>query len=389
MDELMLEPTETILIVDDDPLNLTILSNLLKDKYKIKVANNGETALRVAEADPDLDLILLDILMPGINGYVVCKRLKAHPQLKDIPVLFTSALSDPRDIIKGFEVGGVDYITKPFRPEEVNARVEVHIELRRAKTEIQSLLSKTLVGSVRLLLDVLTMTKPKLVQQSYRIRKYAKDIIKTLDIGAQDAWSIELAIMLSHIGCISFSDDLLSKVLDGKALTNEEQKHYMQYPELGAKLLENIPRLEKTATMIKNQLVGSYQLDFKKNQIEYIGSMLLNMLIVFDQEFSLFEDDERAYRKVVLQINGCPQFLLKALSDAIKNQKKGQGTMITVAFIRPGMVLAADLIMKDGTLLLMKNTELNENLIDLVHRKVIEGSFKAKHISVTNEYNLL
>ncbi len=214
--------SETILIVDDDPFNLTILNNLLKSNYKIKVANNGENALKVAASDTSIDLILLDIIMPDITGYEVCQKLKEMPKLKDIPVIFTSALTETCEIVKGFDVGGVDYITKPFKPEEVNARVGVHLELKRTKNEIQSLLSKTLVGSVRLLVDVLTFSQPQLVQRSYRIRKYAKPILEKMKFDTQEAWNIELATMLSHIGCIAIPKEIMEKVNKQQKLTEAE-----------------------------------------------------------------------------------------------------------------------------------------------------------------------
>ncbi len=127
-----------ILIVDDAPQNLRLLETMLVDQgYQVFALPSGEMALRAAARD-NPDLILLDILMPGIDGYEVCTRLKADPQLKHIPVLFLSALNEPWDKIRAFRIGAVDYITKPFQLEEVEARVRCHLELRRQKQELQS-----------------------------------------------------------------------------------------------------------------------------------------------------------------------------------------------------------------------------------------------------------
>lgn len=118
-----------ILIVDDAPINLRALSQtLMKAGYKVRPANNGKTALQVAESLLP-DLILLDIMMPDMNGYQVCKQLKSNPKTKDIAVIFISALSDGLDKIKAFEAGGIDYIIKPFHKEEILARVDTHITL--------------------------------------------------------------------------------------------------------------------------------------------------------------------------------------------------------------------------------------------------------------------
>ncbi|MDD5209174.1 MAG: response regulator [Elusimicrobiales bacterium] len=127
----------SILIVDDMPANLELLSGMLKDShYKIRAALSGELALQSARNEPP-ELILLDINMPAMDGYEVCRRLKADAELKDIPVIFLSALSEPMDKVKAFGVGGVDYVTKPFQFEEVFARVETHLRLRRMQLELE------------------------------------------------------------------------------------------------------------------------------------------------------------------------------------------------------------------------------------------------------------
>jgi signal transduction histidine kinase len=126
-----------ILLVDDTPANLQLLSGMLKEQgYKVRPVPSGKLALQVAQIQPP-DLILLDILMPEMDGYEVCEKLKADDRLKEIPVIFISALSETIDKVKAFSVGGVDYVTKPFQFEEVHARVRTHLELRRQKLELQ------------------------------------------------------------------------------------------------------------------------------------------------------------------------------------------------------------------------------------------------------------
>lgn len=120
-----------ILAVDDIPENLDILLETLEDSgYEVLVATSGEQALEVApNARPEA--ILLDVMMPGIDGYETCRRLKAQPQFEDVPVLFLTARDDIEGVIEGFTAGGVDYIVKPFRKEEVLVRVRTHIERDR------------------------------------------------------------------------------------------------------------------------------------------------------------------------------------------------------------------------------------------------------------------
>ncbi|PKP46890.1 MAG: hybrid sensor histidine kinase/response regulator [Bacteroidetes bacterium HGW-Bacteroidetes-11] len=128
-----------ILIVDDVPANLKVLGGILKeDGYKIRPVLNGELALQVAAKERP-DLIILDIMMPDMDGYEVCRRIKASPGLNDIPVIFISALSDTQDLVRAFISGGIDYITKPFQSEEVRARVSTHIRISRQSQELQRL----------------------------------------------------------------------------------------------------------------------------------------------------------------------------------------------------------------------------------------------------------
>jgi adenylate cyclase len=126
-----------ILVVDDTPTNVAVVSGLLKDLFRTKVATNGEKALAIATASDKPDLILLDVMMPGMDGYEVCGRLKADPNTRDIPVIFLTAKIDSLDEEKGFEVGAVDYIHKPFSGPIVLARVKTQLALQAALAEAQ------------------------------------------------------------------------------------------------------------------------------------------------------------------------------------------------------------------------------------------------------------
>lgn len=126
----------TILLVDDTLDNLELLDNLLSDQgYEVRRAINGPMALRAAASDPP-DLILLDIMMPEMDGYEVCAKLMSSPNTWAIPIIFISALNDVFDKVKGLEIGAVDYLSKPFKPEEVLARVRTHIDNSALKKEV-------------------------------------------------------------------------------------------------------------------------------------------------------------------------------------------------------------------------------------------------------------
>lgn len=368
---------ETILIIDDDLLNLTVLSDLLKSKYNVRLAHNGEMALVEAAQNPKPDLILLDIVMPGISGYDVCRQLKANDYLKDIPVLFTSALTDTNDVVKGFEAGAVDYITKPFRHEEVFARVEVHLEVKRTKQEVQSLLSKTLTGSVRLMMDLLIMTQPQLVQQSFRSRKYAKEILNRIGYEAQDAWCIEVAVMLSQIGCLALEKSLMDKIVAGQPLTKEENEEYWKYPELGAKLLDNIPRMERTAAIIRYQ-AGGLDKEANVDPVVELGSDMLNVLRLYEQRLAFNEDSMTALQKVQQQMFRTSPQLLRVFKEILMEQPENNAIEKRVPDLKVGMIISETVYRRDGSVLLTKGTELNENLLDLIDRERQHGRLKSQ-----------
>ncbi len=122
-----------ILVVDDTPDNLTLMSGLLKDNYRVKVANSGERALKITQSETPPDLILLDIMMPEMDGYEVCRRLKADNKTRDIPIIFLTAKTEVVDETHGFELGASDYITKPISPPIVLARIETHLTIKRVQ----------------------------------------------------------------------------------------------------------------------------------------------------------------------------------------------------------------------------------------------------------------
>ena len=121
-----------LLLVDDDPENVEIVNSILGEKYEIRVAKNGVKALELANMEPTPGLVLLDVIMPHMDGYEVCKHLKADSKTRDIPVIFLTGKTDVADETHGFEVGAVDYIHKPFSPPIVTARVRTQLMLRDA-----------------------------------------------------------------------------------------------------------------------------------------------------------------------------------------------------------------------------------------------------------------
>lgn len=248
-----------ILIVDDVEANRAILEEIIKDMgYTPILAENGKQALELAyEHRPEL--ILSDISMPEMDGYELCKNIKKDVKTKNIPVIFISAFDDPEDIVEGFSLGGQDYVTKPFIPEVVQARVSVHLGLYQARMELVEM-NRRLQISVGNQIKQIEAEKKNIIyaianiaaensnypkEHIERLKKNCRTLAQSMQLSPlfedkiPDAYidTIELAAPLCDIGNIGIPKELLQKK---EELTREEQNLKQSHTEIGAKLLRDI-----------------------------------------------------------------------------------------------------------------------------------------------------
>lgn len=149
---------ELILVVDDLPTNIQVLGTILQEKgYRISIADSGAKAIKVLEKNIP-DLILLDVMMPEMDGFQTCKLIKENPETKDIPIIFLSALNDTVNKVEGFKLGAIDYLTKPFEPEEVLIRIETHLSIRKLQTQLENF-NHTLEEKIKERTEELTVYK--------------------------------------------------------------------------------------------------------------------------------------------------------------------------------------------------------------------------------------
>ena len=236
------EPSrQTILVVDDTPGNIDVLRSILRDVYQVKVATNGERALKIARSSPLPDLILLDIMMPVMDGYEVCSLLKSDYRTRHIPVIFVTAMGEVQDEARGFEVGGVDYITKPVSPPIVMARVRAQLALSDQNRELAAL--------VRVRTEQLSSTRLQIIQtlgraaeykdedtglHVVRMSYYSKIIGLAMGMSEDDAETMFNASPMHDIGKIGIPDRILQK----PAKLDETEWSVMQrHPEIGAQII--------------------------------------------------------------------------------------------------------------------------------------------------------
>ncbi|NGR08207.1 two-component system response regulator [bacterium SGD-2] len=222
----------TLLLVDDEPGNLQVLRHTLQDQYRLLFAKDGQAALDLVRSDRP-DLILLDVMMPGLSGYEVCRHLKRDPWTSAIPVVFVTALADVANEHTGLELGAVDYITKPFNPHIVRARVRTHLSLVRADE-----LLETRLEVVQCLGRAAEFKDNETGRHVVRMSHYSQIVARALGYGEQAAQDLLHAAPMHDIGKIGIPDAVLLK--PGK-LTAEEWKIMRQHTVIGARILGDHP----------------------------------------------------------------------------------------------------------------------------------------------------
>nr|WP_051079148.1 HD domain-containing phosphohydrolase [Methyloversatilis thermotolerans] len=234
-------PKQTVLVADDTPENIDLLGGVLRDHYRVKVATTGERALSIINSDDPPDLVLLDIMMPGMNGYEVCRKIKANPDRCGIPVIFVTAMTSIEDERKGLEVGAVDYITKPISPPIVSARVRTHLALydqtRELERRVAERTAELLVSRQQIIrrLGVAAEfrdyeTGNHIIRMSY----YSRLIGAAAGLGEASLDLLFQASSMHDVGKIGVPDSILRKP---GALDADEWAVMKRHPQIGAEII--------------------------------------------------------------------------------------------------------------------------------------------------------
>lgn len=236
-----MDEKKRILIVDDTPANIKLLHNLLCNDYHVNAATNGADALKIVASDEQPDLILLDIMMPEMDGYEVCRRLKEDIKTSHIPVLFITALDEEEDETRGLELGAVDYITKPISPAIVRARIRNQMELHLYQEHLEDLvkqrtkeLREGYIDTILRLTLVAEYRDEDTGDHVRRISYYTKSLARQMDLGPEFVDTIFYASPMHDIGKVAVPDPILMK--EGR-LNEVEWRIMRVHPGIGARIL--------------------------------------------------------------------------------------------------------------------------------------------------------
>lgn len=303
---------QTILIVDDEPVNIRILLELLQHDYATKIATNGETALQIAQSDKPPDLILLDVMMPGMDGYEVCKRLKQLEATREIPVIFVTAQNEITKEERGFEVGCIDYLTKPISPSLALARVKTHTALSQARRELQEWntnLKHSVIRTVGMMQEKTQELEGMLEKNSAEsalITSYA-NLLKMIDthhythannvsmlvteaaqrmsLDYRTIRDISLAGLLHDIGKLGLAQHIAYR-LPGE-MSESELKEYQQHSLRSKLILEHVESLQHVVLMIRHHheaFNGTGFPDGLKGDTIPLGAQLIGIADFIDHE---------------------------------------------------------------------------------------------------------
>lgn len=306
------QPRKTILIVDDVAENIKMLAQVLKSTYRVVIATSGAEALRIANADNRPDLILLDIMMPVMDGYEVCTRLKNEEHTRNIPIIFVSAMTKEENEEKGLSIGAVDYIFKPFSPSIVRARIKTHLDLKDYQDNLENKVQNR-TRELRLALDELHTTHEKLdmahklIRSGYiesiyrltlasefkdedtgdhikRVSYYSRELADALGMNKDFMDTIFHAAPMHDVGKVGIPDEILLK--PGK-LTPEEWDIMKRHTSIGGSILEgsSSPFLKMAAEIAsyhhERWSGGGYPNNFKGEQIP-LAARIMNITDQYD-----------------------------------------------------------------------------------------------------------
>ena len=364
-----------ILIVDDSEENRIILQELCKSiGYNSEVSKDGRSALNILETFLPL-AILLDIKMEGMDGFQVLETIKNNQKWKDIPVIMITSLNDSESILKCLRLGADDYIPKPFEPAIVKARLERSISNLNALKKERLVLEKTFSGSIKILSDIISSLNPILFGKCSKVRRIARLIAEEMNY--PDIWEIDVASIFSMVGCISFSHEMLEKIINNKALTIDEKKLYENHTNLGYKLLNNIPRLENVSLIVlflnKNKVSEAPEtLHLNLSEVP-LGSKILKA--AFEYEIATIKTNNMKEIKSIMKLK---EYLLdpkvfSALENILNKDSNREIKEILVNQLITGMTFTEDVYTVSGIRIINKLQDTTDSVIErikAVHSKL-------------------
>jgi len=355
--------TEKILLVDDEPNVLQSMRRQLRKRFEITTAESGDEALLILKDKGPFAVIVSDMRMPGMNGVQLLSTVK--DSFPDTVRMMLTGNADQETASEAVNAGQIfRFLTKPCSTAVLATSLALAVRQHNLLTAEKELLNKTVKGSITVMTELLSLTNAAAFSSGYRIKPMVKHIAEELELS--NPWQYEVAALMSQIGCITLPGDVLHKLHAGtEILTDDEQQMYEKHAKVGSKLIRKIPRLEKVAGMIENQLrpfVSDDAEDSSDEEVDF-GAEILHAAIDYDllrqqavehqPAIKILRKKEGIYNPKVLDI--LDKYRPKNTHTIIKN--------ISLKEIIPGMIAEENVCAKNGALLLPKGQGVTWHVI--------------------------
>lgn len=358
--------SDKILFVDDEENVLLSMQRQLRKRFPMQTALSGDEALQILKEKGPFAVIVSDMRMPGMNGVKLLSQVKIlYP---DTVRIMLTGNADQETAMEAVNNGQIfRFLTKPCSTAVLVPSLALAQRQYRLLTAEKELLQKTLKGSVTVLSELLSQSKPTVFSAGLRIKEYATDVAQQLDL--PNLWQIEVAALLAQVGCISLPTDIINKKYAGLELTEEEKTMWVSYPEVGARLLENIPRLEGVTRMIRwqHKPFSEYNAELTENEFEevLIGAQILKGAIDFDMLLHQGNSPSMAVELLDGKGDYNPK-VLKALGK-IRFQEHVRTLSLGVDYITVGMIAEEDITAKNGAMILPKGQEITWSVLQALY----------------------
>lgn len=355
--------TEKILFVDDEPHILQSIKRQLRKRFKLEIAEGGAAALKVLEEKGPFAVIVSDMRMPEMNGVELLAKVK--DMYPDTVRMMLTGNADQETAMDAVNTGHIfRFLTKPCPPATFITSLALAQRQHRLLNAEKELLQQTLRGSVSVLSELLGIANPLAFSSAGRIKHYVVQLAEAFHLPG--AWQYEVAALVSQIGCITLPGDVLNKMYSGAELSDAEREMYERHPEVGAKLLEKIPRLENVSRMIALQLLpyGEYYGDLVETEVEEViaGAQILKAVIDFDLQLFRGANKAKAISWLKKQKDQYNPVYIDALAE-IKMSYEVQTMSVKVKELTVGMIPVEDVLAKNGAMIIPKGQPITWSLL--------------------------
>ncbi|MBD3180560.1 MAG: response regulator [Candidatus Latescibacteria bacterium] len=356
---------DKILCVDDEPNILIAYRRQLRKKVShVDTALGGEEGLKTIRAKGPYAVVISDLKMPGLSGIEFLSQVGEH--YPDTVKVMITGFGDLDSAMTAVNHGNVfRFLTKPVDTDKFIKTVQDAVRQYELVIAEKELLEETLKGSVHVMTEVLSQVNPIAFSRAMRLKKYCRQVAEKLKV--DDRWKLEIAAMLSQIGCITLHPSTLEKIYADQKLEKEEEQAYSGHPEVGAKLLEAIPRLEEVTGIIRHQLEpeerGGGSLDSGINFVS-LGSQILNVVLEFDNLTMHGNTPERAAKKLRAGKDLYNGEIVEALEGMVCQIPEMERRSVRVNEMDIGMVFDQDVKNTGGLLLVARGQEVSFSILE-------------------------